>query len=58
MNYSTNNSGKFGWEQRYAASDDLFGQTPSKLLLNWRNQFSAGQSALAVGAGKLYVLRD
>jgi hypothetical protein len=45
MNDSTNNSGKFSWEQRYAASDDLFGQTPSELLLNLRNQFSAGQFA-------------
>jgi len=47
-----NDSKKFSWEQRYADSDNLFGHTPSELLLAWKDQLTAGQSALAVGDGE------
>jgi len=43
---------KFSWEQRYADSDNLFGRTPSELLLAWKDHFRTGLSALAVGDGE------
>jgi len=41
------------WEQRYAAATDrLFSDTPSDLLIAERNRFIPGQRALALGDGE------
>ena len=41
-----------GWDERYAACPDLFGDQPSPLLLEYQSHFLAGMSALAVGDGE------
>jgi hypothetical protein len=40
------------WEQRYAAAQRLFGDSPSELLVNERQRLRPGQRALAVGDGE------
>jgi SAM-dependent methyltransferase len=40
------------WDDRYAATPNLFGDTPSPLLLEYRHLLSAGMQALAIGDGE------
>ncbi|MCC6208506.1 MAG: class I SAM-dependent methyltransferase [Gammaproteobacteria bacterium] len=40
------------WDDRYAASSNLFGDDPSPLLLEFRARFLPGMTALAIGDGE------
>lgn len=40
------------WDSRYAASQDLFGDKPSPLLIEYRSLMRPGMAALAIGDGE------